>query len=84
MSMHNTHNAPRRRSAMGGMLRLVLSVAGGIALAQTAAPFIFRNSRRGSEFFERYEALTPQIVVIGLTVLGTFIIWMILLAFTRR
>lgn len=83
MTMNN-YKQPRRRSMFGGLVRLVLAVAGGIAFAQAAAPFIFGRVLRSSGAFERYEALTPQTVVIGLTVLGTIIAWMILSAITRR
>lgn len=91
--------APQRRSFSGRVVRFVLSVIGGIALAQTAAPFLIR---RGFADFDRhdrhdrfdrfndydrfngFDGWTNDIPILGLTILGTIICYMILSVLTRR
>jgi hypothetical protein len=83
--------APRRRGSLfGGIVRFVLSVAGGLALAFATMPFIF--GRRFGSFehsgrFDRYDGfhgITSHAPVLILTVIGTIIVWTVLSAFTRR
>lgn len=90
-TMRNYHSAPpRRRSVFGRFIRLILSVAGGIAFAQAAAPFILR--RRFGEFggydrydrFDRFDGFFEHVPILIMTVIGTIIVYMILSAMTRR
>lgn len=48
---------PRRRSFFGRLVRLILSVAGGIAFAQAVAPFILRRRYGGFDRFDRFDGL---------------------------
>lgn len=93
-SMRNYNYAPpRRRSAFGRFIRLILSVAGGIALAQAAAPFIL--GRRFGDYdrfdrydrydgFNRFDGFSEHIPIIIMTVIATAVVYMILSAMTRR
>lgn len=87
-NMRNYNYAPpRRRSFFGRLVRLVLSVGGGIALAQAAAPFILR--RRFGEFddydrFDRFDGFGGDIPILVLTVIGTILVYMVLSVLTRR
>jgi hypothetical protein len=81
MNMYNTAPPPRRRSFFGVLMRLLFAVAGGIAIAQAAAPFLFR---RGFRDFDRFDGAIPDIRILALTVGGTILVWMILSVFTRR
>jgi hypothetical protein len=84
--------APRpRRSLFGRFIRLVIAVGGGIALAQIAAPFILRRRYRdfdgGYDRFDGFDgidSIAPYLPMIGLTVIGTILVYMILSAMTRR
>ncbi len=87
MNTYNTARPRRGGSFFGGLVRLVLAVAGGMALAYSAAPFIlprrFRDYGGGDRFdgFEGISAYTPMLI---LTVVGTIIVWMLLAAIMRR
>jgi hypothetical protein len=84
---HDYAPPPRRRSLFGKMIRLVLAVAGGIAFAQVAAPFLFR--RRFGDFggFDRFDnlgGLSEHLPILVLTVIGTIVVWIFLSTVTRR
>ncbi len=87
-NMRNYNYAPpKRRSFFGRFVRLILSVLGGIAFAQAAAPFILR--RGFGEFerfdrFDRFDGWAGDIPILVLTVVGTIVVYMILSALTRR
>ena len=77
----------RRGSLFGGLVRFVLSVAGGLALAIFAMPFIF--GRRFGNFghpdrFDGFQGLSSHAPILILTVVGTIIVWSLLSALTRR
>jgi hypothetical protein len=93
-SMRYYEAPPRRRgSFFGGLLRLIFSAAGGIALAYAVAPFIFGRSFRDYGDYDRYDRFdgfgglegilnhTPMLI---LTVVATIIVWAFLSALTRR
>jgi hypothetical protein len=89
--MRNYHYAPpRRRSFFGRVIRLILSVAGGIAIAQAAAPLILR--RRFGDFgdYDRYDRvggfgdISNHVPILVMTVIGTIIVYMVLSIMTRR
>ena len=89
------HAAPARRggSVFGGLLRFVLAVAGGVALAYSVAPFIFgrrfRDFDGGGRFdrFDGYDGIDGLIAhapMLILTVVATIIVWALLSALSRR
>lgn len=86
---------PRRRqgSIFGGLVRFVLAIAGGIALAYAAAPFILpRRFRDWGDYdgYDRYDGfrglqdITSNAPMLMLTVFGTIVCWMVLSAMMRR
>lgn len=85
------HAAPprRQRSFLGGITRMILAVIGGVALAQFAASY-FRIGFRRNHFnprgygYEVYDGLYLDPKMVILTVIGTILVWMFLLAITRR
>lgn len=85
------HAAPVRRSGsfFGGLLRFILAVAGGIALAYSVAPFILRRRYRdfggdGFDGFDGIEGLAESAPMLVLTVVATIIVWALLSALARR
>jgi hypothetical protein len=92
------YSQPRRRSSVGGgLLRFVLAIAGGQALAYSVAPFIlprrFRDFDGGDDRFggrDRFDgfdgidAITANGPMLILTVVSTIVIWMLLSAMMRR
>jgi hypothetical protein len=85
---------PRRRIAyesspprplLGGLMRLILAVGGGIGLAYVLAPMLVGRRFGYYGGYGRYDgslaAHTPMIV---LTVLGTAVVWLLLSALSRR
>jgi hypothetical protein len=86
------HDPPPRRGSFlpGGLTRLSLAVAGGIALAYSIAPLLL--GRRLGQFggygrFDRYDgygSLASHLPMIVLTVLGTVVVWALLSVLTRR
>ena len=92
------YSQPRRRGSVGGgLLRFVLAIAGGLALAYSAAPFIlprrFRDfddggdrfgGRDGFDGFDGIDAITANGPMLILTVVSTIVIWMLLSAMMRR
>ncbi|NJM36114.1 MAG: hypothetical protein HC850_17085 [Rhodomicrobium sp.] len=90
-SMRNyNYAAPRRRSFFGRIVRFVLAVAGGLAFAFFAAPFIL--GRRFGDYdgysrfdrFDGYDGIASHVPMLILTVIGTVIVWGLLSALTRR
>lgn len=79
----------RRRSFLGGITRIVLAVIGGVMFAQFIATY-FRIGFRRNNFnprgygYEVYDGLYLDPKMIILTVIGTMLVWMFLLAITRR
>ena len=87
MQNYNYGSAPPRRSGVGRLLRVILAVGGGIVLAQMAAPFVLRRRYRdfdGGFDFDGIHSLAPYLPMIGLTVVSTFLVYMLLSAITRR
>lgn len=87
----NYHAVPARRggSLFGGLLRFILAVAGGVALAYSAAPFIFGRRFRdfGGDRFDGYdgfEGLAAHAPMLILTIVATIIVWALLSALSRR
>lgn len=86
------YEAPPRRNGgfFGGLMRFVLSVAGGLALAFFAMPLLFGRRFGNFDHYDRYDrfdgfhGLTSHAPILILTVVGTIIVWSILSAFTRR
>jgi hypothetical protein len=87
------YEAPQRRrgSFFGGLMRFVLSVAGGLALAAFAKPFIFGRRFGNFEHYDRdrfdgFNGLhvTNHVPILILTIVGTIIVWTVLSALTRR
>jgi hypothetical protein len=90
------YEAPQRRSGggfFGGLMRFILSVAGGLALAYAAMPFIFGRSfgrYDGYDRFDRFDRfdgfrdLSSHAPILILTVIGTIIVWSVLSAISRR
>lgn len=78
------HAAPARRG--GGLLRFVLAVAGGVALAYSVAPFILRRRYRdfGGDGFDGFDGLAAAAPMLILTVVATIIVWAVLSALSRR
>jgi hypothetical protein len=83
--------APQRRgSVFGGFLRFVLSVAGGLALAFAAMPFVFGRRFGSFDHYDRFDrfdgfhGITSHAPVLILTVIGTIIVWVLLSGLTRR
>jgi hypothetical protein len=80
--------APARRSGSGGLLRFILAVGGGIALAYGAAPFIlgrhFRNFGGDYDRFDGFGGFAAHAPMLILTVVATVIVWAFLSALTRR
>ena len=81
------HAAPARRG--GGLLRFVLAVAGGVALAYSVAPFILRRRYRdfggdGFDGFDGFDGLAAAAPMLILTVVATIIVWALLSALSRR
>lgn len=89
------HASPARRggSMFGGLLRFVLAIAGGVALAYSVAPFIFgRRFRDFGDFdrfdrfdrFDGFDGIASHAPMLILTVVATIIVWALLSALTRR
>ena len=84
------HAVPERRGGFfGGLVRFVLAVAGGIALAYSVAPFILRRRYRdfggdGFDGFDGFDGLAQAAPMLILTVFATIIVWALLSALTRR
>jgi hypothetical protein len=87
------YESPPRRSGggfFGGLMRFILSVAGGLALAYAAMPFIFGRSfgrHDGYDRFDRFDGfrdLSSHAPILILTVIGTIIVWSVLSAISRR
>jgi hypothetical protein len=82
---------PRRNGGFfGGLMRFILSVGGGLALAYAAMPFIFGRRFGRYDGYDRFgdfdgiRGLTNHAPILILTVVGTIIVWSILSALTRR
>ena len=83
---------PARRggSFFGGLLRFILAVAGGIALAYSAAPFLLGHRGRdfgGYDRFDRFDGfgeIASHVPMLILTVVATIIVWALLSALMRR
>ncbi len=81
---------PRRRSFFGRIMRLLVAVAGGIALAQSIAPFLLpRRFGVYGEYdrFDRYDdygSLAVDAPILVLTMISTAIVYIVLSALTRR
>lgn len=77
---------PRRRSLFGGLMRFVLAVAGGIGLAYAAAHALhlrhFHPHAHGGG--GPADGVTAHMPLLLLTVGGTFLVWLLLSALTRR
>lgn len=80
----------RRGSFFGGLLRFILAVVGGLALAYSVAPFIFGHRGRdfgGYDRFDRFDGfgeITSHAPMLILTVVATIIVWALLSALMRR
>jgi hypothetical protein len=70
--------AAQRGSSIGGLMRFIVSVAGGMGLAYTVAHSLhLRHLGHGDDIASH----APMLV---LTIIGTFIVWLLLSAMTRR
>jgi hypothetical protein len=85
------HAVSERRGGgfFGGLVRFVLAMAGGIALAYSVAPFVLRRRYRdfggdGFDGFDGFDGLAAAAPMLILTVFATIIVWALLSALTRR
>lgn len=73
---------PRRRgSFIGGVLRFVFSVAGGMGLAFVAANALHLRQHHRFDYNDGIASHSPLLLF---TVIGTVVIWLLLSAMTRR
>lgn len=91
MSSVNYRQPRRQGSFAGGLLRFLLAIGGGLALAYSVAPFIlprsfrdFDGRRDRFDGFDGFDAISANAPMLILTVLSTIIIWMLLSSMMRR